>query len=96
MINKKAAIGLPWQVIIIAIIGIVVVFGVLLFWKGGSGKLFDSIGGQIDALGDEDEDGVINMRDKCVCVGFSEEDEDLSGCPKDAPEEQQKDKSCLE
>ena len=91
MLKKKAAIGLPWQVIIIAIIGIVVVFGVLLFWKGGSGKLFDSIGGQIDALGDEDEDGVINMRDKCVCVGFSEEDEDLSGCPKDAPEEQQKD-----
>ena len=86
--NKKAAVGLPWQIIIIAVIGIVVMIGVLLFWKGGSGKLFDSIGGQIDTWGDDDDDGIINMRDQCPCKPIiAEEDDKLAGCPKGTTEE---------
>ncbi|MFH1682956.1 MAG: hypothetical protein ABIA37_04115 [Candidatus Woesearchaeota archaeon] len=62
--NKK---GMTWEQIMLAVIALIVVVLVVLWFRGGGDKAFDQVGKQIDNLGDCDNDKVANMFDKCVC-----------------------------
>ncbi|MBR9683408.1 hypothetical protein GOV03_02610, partial [Candidatus Woesearchaeota archaeon] len=73
-------------IIIAAIIALVVVILVVLWFRGSGRNAFDEIGRHIDNLGDCDKDNVVNMYDKCPCDAVvGEENPDASGCPKDTP-----------
>ena len=52
-----------WTIISVAVIAVIVVFSVLVFFKEGSGKVYSGIGGKIDDLSDYDNDGKSNMFD---------------------------------
>ena len=90
MKNKKA-VELSMNVIIIVVILLIVAFSVIAVFGKLFGKEARQIEGQIDALGDSDNDGISNFFDKCPCdIGESEFDgcadqnalDDTKGKPK--------------
>ena len=89
---KKAAESMFWMLAMI-----VVTLTVLLIVSGVFTKLFGQsateVGRQIDSAGDFDNDGVINIQDKCPCnVRGSVE---YDGCDSDSPTEEQKKNDCI-
>ena len=76
--------GMTWEQILLAVIALVVVVLVVLWFRGGGEKAFGQVGEKIDSLGDCDEDGVANMFDKCPCIPvIGEENPNAPGCPKE-------------
>lgn len=77
--SKKAAEGMMWTVIVIVLL---LLF--LLIYSGAWSKLFgkgtSSLKEQFSSAGDADNDGVINVADKCPCPG-GEGDIENDGCP---------------
>lgn len=101
-LNKKG-LSLPIEIIIIFVILIVAAAFVIIFFKGGIEKGGDFFSGQIDSLGDLDDDLTANMYDKCPCTPAGETEENaLKGCPQGMTEAQakaererlEKDKKC--
>ncbi len=81
MSNKKA-MEQVWWIILTAVIGLIVVILVLLWFRGAGGKGFDFIGGKIGELDDCDKDKVSDLFDKCVC-----DQGENDGCPAVAEEQ---------
>ena len=76
--NKKA---MTWQQIVLAILAIVVVtFVIIWFQKGGEG-VFGTLSDKIGGLKDCDGDNVADMFDKCPCEATVEENKKSPGCP---------------
>ena len=77
--SKKGAEGTIWIVMVIALLllFLFVYFGV---WAKLFGKSASGIDNQISSAGDFDNDGVINIVDKCPCVPGGQEN---NGCPTD-------------
>lgn len=77
MKSKKAAEGIMWTVVVIALL---LLF--LLIYSGVWSKLFgksaSSLSEQIGSADDYDKDGVINIVDKCPCQAG---DPNNDGCP---------------
>lgn len=79
MSNKKAAEGMMWTVIVIALL----LFFLLIYsgvWNRLFGKGTSSLKEQFSSAGDSDNDGVINAADKCPCPG-GEGTLENDGCP---------------
>ena len=80
-----------WMLAMIVATLLVVFVASGLFTKlfGQSAK---GVSNQIDSAGDFDNDGVINLQDKCPCDGgFIEND----GCKSNNPTDEQKKRDCL-
>ena len=69
-----------WWIIVGAILAILVVVFIMIWFKGTGTKAFDNVGDQIDGFGDCDKDNVADVFDKCPCLPGTKEGE-LSGCP---------------
>ena len=85
--SKKA---MTWQQMVLAIIAVVVVTFVIIWFKGGGEKAFGNLGDKIGSLGDCDGDHVSDMFDKCPCDTFATESKDFSGCEDKTTKEQVK------
>lgn len=87
--DKKG--DLTWQQIALAIVAIVVVILVILWFRSGGEKGFGFVGQKIGELKDCDGDKVADMFDKCPCKEGSVDNEGcLSKTPSDA------DKGCTD
>ncbi len=60
--NKK---GVMWPYLMAAIIALVVVILVIMWFRTGAGKGYDIVEEKLEGLGDSDGDGVADMFDKC-------------------------------
>jgi hypothetical protein len=82
-ISKKGTTEM-WWIIVGAIIALLMVIFILLWFKGSGTKAYGNIESTLDSLGDCDEDGVSNMFDKCPCItSGNTEDPENRGCPND-------------
>jgi len=89
MKSKKAA-SLPMTILVVAIILLIVLVIYLGVFQGLFKKEADHISCQIENLGDQDGDGIVNMFDKCCKVwhgnevgvdGCGEGDDEGPCCP---------------
>lgn len=76
--NKKA---MTWQQIVLALIAIIVVTFVIIWFKGGGEKAFGGLSDKISSLKDCDKDNVADMFDKCPCDAATKENKEAAGCP---------------
>ncbi len=78
--SKKAA-TLPMRIVVVAVILLVVLVVYLGVFQGLFKKEGNQINKQIDNLDDYDNDGVINMFDKCCCTDSGKiDDVGSNGC----------------
>ena len=77
MKSKKA---MTWQQIVLAIIAIVVVTLVIIWFNKGGKGAFGALEGKIGGLKDCDNDQVADMFDKCPCIAGSADNKDYPGC----------------
>ena len=72
-----------WWIIIGAVIAIIVLVLMIVWFTGSGEKLFGSVNKNIGGLEDRDNDNVANVYDKCPCdPRYGEElPEDLADCP---------------
>lgn len=91
---KKRAASLPMTILVVAVILLIVLVIYLAIFQGLFKKEGDDISTRIDLLKDNDNDGVINMFDKCCCRGG--EDVGSDGCPYDggSPDTGPKEEAC--
>ena len=75
--SKKA---MTWQQMVLAIIAIVVVTFVIIWFKSGGEGAFSTLGQKIGALKDCDQDQVADMFDKCPCDAGSADNKEYPGC----------------
>ena len=76
--NSKRGIELSMNAIIIIAILLIVMVVVIAMFSKLLGKEAGQIEDQISSVGDEDNDNVVNMFDKCPCQAG---DSDNDGCP---------------
>lgn len=87
--NKKGDASPVWWIIVTALLAILVVIFILIWFKGSGDKAFGGIGKNLDSLGDYDNDKVANFFDKCPCTPvLTVEEPNLKGCPKGTTLEQ--------
>lgn len=79
---SKKGMSQMWWIIGSAILVLVMVLLILLWFRGSGGSAFDTINDKIGGLGDCDGDKVADTFDKCVC-----DDGPESGCPKGASQD---------
>ena len=80
--RSKKGMAQTWWIISTAVIALVLVVLIIIWFQGSGDKAFGSLGDQIDDLEDCDNDGVANMFDKCPCKDYGdEENPDFKGCP---------------
>jgi len=89
--QSKKAVELSLNTVIIAAILLVTIIVIISVFTKLIGKETDQISDQIDSLDDEDDDGIINMFDKCPCEQGTKDD---SGCPVGVDPPKPKPKSC--
>ncbi len=77
-LNKKA---MTWQQLVLAILAIVVVTFVIIWFQKGGTSAYGSLGEKISALGDCDKDNVADMFDKCPKCPATGVNKDFPGCP---------------
>lgn len=78
LFNKKA---MTWQQLVLAILAVVVVTLVIIwFQKGGEGA-YGNLGEKISALGDYDNDNIGDLFDKCPCDAGTTKNKEFPGCP---------------
>jgi hypothetical protein len=89
--KSKKGVELSLNVVIIAVILLVVAVVVIAVFMRLFGEESERIEGQIKALDDSDNDGIINMFDKCPCTaGIKEND----GCKEGETPPKEKPKTC--
>ena len=76
--NKKA---MTWQQLVLAILAVIVVTFVIIWFKGGGESAYGNLGKRIGALGDCDKDNVADMFDKCPCAEATGNNKKFHGCP---------------
>jgi len=89
--KSKKGIELSFNAIIIATIALIVLVVVIATFTNLFGKEKGQIEGKIDALNDDDDDGILNLYDKCPC---KEGDNDNDGCPLGTEPTKPKPKTC--
>ena len=80
-IKSKKGVELSLNVVIIALILLVVLVVVIAVFGRLFSKETAQIEEKIDSLGDEDDDGIVNMFDKCPNQAGESE---YNGCPSQA------------
>ena len=97
--SKKAAEGVTWTVVVLVVL---LLFLVLYSnaWTGIFRKSATNLKDQLDSAGDIDNDGVINLVDKCPCPKEGRIDSfENEGCPInykiDGSKKDYEDRSCL-
>lgn len=97
--NKKSAENVIWTVVVIALLllFLLIYTGV---WKNLFGKGISGINEQFDSAGDADNDGVINIADKCPCPPKGVGSIENNGCPSGykitGEKKDTEDRSCLQ
>ncbi|MBI2662270.1 hypothetical protein HYX11_02315 [Candidatus Woesearchaeota archaeon] len=87
--NKKGDTSPVWWIIVTALLAILVVIFILIWFKGSGDKAFGGISKNLDSLGDFDNDKVANFFDRCPCIPIlTVEEPNLKGCPKGITAEQ--------
>ena len=65
--ETKKGMSQMWWIIATAIIAILAVIFIIIWFKGSGDKLFGGIDDTIGGLSDKDGDGVTDLFDKCPC-----------------------------
>lgn len=63
-LNKK---GVIWPYLMAAIIALVVVILVIMWFRSSGGKAFGEVEEKLEGLEDTDGDGAVDMFDRCPC-----------------------------
>jgi len=79
--TKKKGTSQIWWIIASAIIAVLVVIFIIIWFKGSGEKAFDTVGDKIGGLKDCDCDNVADMFDKCACTE-GQSGATYDGCPK--------------
>ena len=67
MICSKKGMSELWWIIATAIVALLAVILILVFFKGSSERVFSEVGERIEGLQDRDKDNVADLFDKCPC-----------------------------
>jgi len=87
--GKKGDVAPVWWIIITALLAVLVLIFVILWFRSSGEKAFGGVGKSLDSLGDYDGDKVVNFYDKCPCTSvLVTEEPTLKGCPKGTTPEQ--------
>jgi len=81
-ISNKKGMAQMWWIITGAVLAILVVIFILVWFKSSGGKAFDAVDITIGGLGDCDKDNVADTFDKCPCIP-GEGDAEYTGCKAD-------------
>ena len=83
-LNKKA---MTWQQLVLAILAVIVVTFVIIWFKSGGEGAYKNLGDKISALGDCDKDNVADMFDKCPKCPATGKNKAFPGCPSNVKKE---------
>lgn len=87
--GKKGDVAPVWWIIITALLAVLVLIFVVLWFRSSGDKAFGGVGKSLDSLGDYDGDKVVNFYDKCPCTPvLVTEEPNFKGCPKGTTPEQ--------
>ena len=79
-LNSKKGTQQMWWIITAAIIAILVLVFIIIWFKGSGDKAYGDLGDKVGGLGDCDNDNVADLFDKCPCFA-GEENAEYDGCP---------------